>query len=315
MDRAIPPSPPSDLLKAYECLKNADFASAERFLEAALHENYEHEEVLFALKSLHFWREPLLNLDSMKNLVDRGDFLMESWKRYCAFLLHVGGNFETARYAFRRAVFGLALDLYLALPDATKDQMGPDLDFRLGRARKASGDLELAQQHLERAAKSRKQDAAIMAELADTLALAGEMRMAKALFREAFFLDPRAVDLEYLESDLIRKIIENVRKLGYSGEVVAEWIPVYGEILHVLDVKRLLTQGEFTNLQSSVARLEQELLNSPRRREVLVPRLLTRYFWIVSQLQATEGDGAKLGKVLIKIKTLDPEIHARYTET
>ncbi|MCX8013584.1 MAG: hypothetical protein N3A02_04760, partial [Rectinema sp.] len=219
-----------ELATAYECLKNVDLANADIFLERAIRYDFENPEVLFSMKCLQFWKEQLAHLPDTTDLVGRGDYLCASWKRFLGFLEHIKGDYETARYAFRRFAFGMALDQYCAIPDEQKDAMGPSIDFRLGRVRKACGDIETAIVHLERASQGRKNDAGTLAELGDAYALAGEVRMSKALFREAFFIDPQAVDLEFLESEFIIKIIENVRELGYSGKDIAEWIPVYGEI-------------------------------------------------------------------------------------
>lgn len=303
----------NDLLTAYESLKNADIQSADLFLERALKKDFEHPEVLFAMKCMQFWKEQLLDMPDTKNLLERGDFLCTSWKKFMAFLAHLGDNFETARYAFKRFVFGLALDQYLALPDEQKESLGAAIDFRLGRARKATGDIETAIVHLERAAHSHRNDAAILSELADAYAMAGEARFSKALFREAFFIDPQAVELDFLESEFILKIIENVRNLGYSGNDVAEWIPVYAEVWGVFNLKRELSTAEYNRISASARQIEIELRESPQRRSSLVPRLLNRYFWMADYLRA-QGDEAGWHSVLLKIKILDQSIHALYVE-
>ena len=301
----------SDLLTAYESLKNVDIQSADLFLERALKTDFEHPEVLFAMKCMQFWKEQLLNMPDTKNLLDRGDFLCASWKKFMVFLGHIGESFETTRYAFKRFIFGLALDQYLALPDEQKESLGAAIDLRLGRSRKATGDIETAIVHLERAAQSQRNDAAILSELADAYAMAGEARLSKALFREAFFIDPQAVEIDFLESEFILKIIENVRNLGYSGNDIAEWIPVYAEIWGVFNLKRELSTAEYNRISASARQIEIELRESPQRRSSLLPRLLNRYFWMADYLKA-QGDEAGWHSVSLKIKILDQSIYALY---
>jgi len=267
-----------NLIFAYESLKNADIQSADFYLENALKEDFEHPEVLLALKCMAFWKDQLSKMPETKNLLERGDFLCASWKKFMVFLTRIGDTSEKVRYAYKRFVFGLALDQYLALPDEEKDALGAALDLRLGRARKATGDIETALIHLERAIKTQRNDAKIMAELADVYAMAGESRLSKALFREAFFFDPSAVEIEYLESELILKIIENIQELGYSGNNIAEWIPVYAEIWGVFNVKRALSLAEYNRISATARQLEIELRESPQQSSNLVPRLLNRYF-------------------------------------
>jgi tetratricopeptide (TPR) repeat protein len=300
-----------NLVFAYESLKNADIQSADSYLENALKADFEHPEVLLAMKCMEFWKDQLSRMPETKNLLDRGDFLCASWKKFMLFLSRIGDTSETVRYAYKRFVFGLALDQYLALPDEEKDALGAALDLRLGRARKATGDIETALIHLERAMQAQRNDAEVLAELADAYAMAGEARLSKALFREAFFLDPLAVGIEYLESEFILKIIENIQELGYSGNDIAEWIPVYAEIWGVFNVKRELSAAEYNRISASARQLEIELRESPQRRSSLVPGLLNRYFWMADHLKAN-GDEAGLRAVLLKIKILDQSIYASY---
>ncbi len=300
-----------NLVFAYESLKNADIQSADFYLENALKADFEHPEVLLALKCMAFWKDQLSKMPETKNLLERGDFLCASWKKFMVFLTRVGDTSEKVRYAYKRFAFGLALDQYLALPDEEKDALGAALDLRLGRARKATGDIETALIHLERAIKTQRNDAKIMAELADVYAMAGESRLSKALFREAFFFDPSAVKIEYLESELILKIIENIQELGYSVDNIAEWIPVYAEIWGVFNVKRALSVAEYNRISAAARQLEIELRESPQHSTNLVPRLLNRYFWMVDHLKAS-GDEAGLHSVLLKIKILDQSIYASY---
>ncbi len=298
---------------AYESLKNADMQSADFFLENALKADFEHPEVLFAMKCLHFWKDLISQMPETGNLLERGDFLCSSWKKFMLFLSHIGDSFDTARYVYRRFIFGLALDQYLAIPDEEKDSLGPLLDLRLGRARKATGDIETALIHLERAAQGRRNDASILAELADVYAMSGEARLSKALFREAFFIDPQAIEIDFLESELIFKIIENIKELGYSGDDIAEWIPVYAEIWGVFNIKRELSSAEFNRISASARQLEVQLRESLQQGSSLVPRLLNKYFWMADHLKARE-DAKELHSVLLKIKIIDQSIYESYIE-
>lgn len=296
---------------AYESLKNADLLSADTFLEYALKADFEHPEVLTAMKCMQFWKEQLLKMPDTQNLLERGDFLCDSWKKFLSFLEHLGNVFETTKYAYKRLVFGLALDQYLALPDKEKETLGPAFDLRMGRVRKATGDMETALVHLTRAAQTKKNDANILAELADVYAMTGEARLSKAFFREAFFIDPRAIEIEFLESEFILKIIEKIRELGYSGVDIAEWLPVYSEIWGVFNLKRELSSAEYNRISASARQLEIELRESPQQRSSAVPRLLNRYFWMADSLRI-RSDNNGLNALLLKIKILDQSIYASY---
>jgi len=55
-----------NLIFAYESLKNADIQSADFYLENALKEDFEHPEVLLALKCMAFWKDQLSKMPETK---------------------------------------------------------------------------------------------------------------------------------------------------------------------------------------------------------------------------------------------------------
>lgn len=303
---------PALLALGYECLKNADLGNASRFFDEALHENFDNAEVLFSMKCAQFWREQIDEASLIESPLQKGDQIVAKWKTFQAFLSRISGDFEMATYAFKRMAFSVALDFYLAIPDEDKSALGPEFDFRAGRCRKALGDYETAQMHLERAVKSKKDESRFLAELADCHALSGEQRMSKVLFREAFFTAPDKIDIELLESDMVQKIVEKVRERGLPEKEIAEWIPVYGELTGLFGVKRELTPSESSRLNSSMFQLENDLRENPAMSARLKPRLLNRYFWILDHYEASGAEKARIDKILLKIRLLDEEIFKQY---
>ncbi len=300
------------LALGYECLKNADLNSALKSFDQAMHEDFDNREVLYSMKCGQFWNGIIEELKSLETPLGKGDRVILRWKSFQDFLARIPGDFEKTLYAFKRMAFGLALDFYLSVPDEVKASLGAEFDFRLGRCRKALGDYETALQHLERAAKFKKDDARYMAELADCQALSGEQRISKTLFREAFFLAPDKIDLELLESDMIRKLIQKTQEHRGKGKDMAEWIPVYGELSGLFGLSRELTPSERSRLTSSMFQLENDLRENPSLEQILKPRLLNRYFWLLSHYEATGAEQAKVDKTLQKIRLLDEEIFKQY---
>jgi len=303
---------PSLLALGYECLKNADLGNASRFFEEALHEDFDNAEVLFSLKCAQFWQGCIDEASRLESPLAKGDQIVARWKSFQVFLTRIPGDFEMARYAFKRMAFSIALDFFLAIPDEEKVALDADFEFRAGRCRKALGDYETAQQHLERAVKTRKDDARYLAELADCHGLSGEQRMSKVLFREAFFYGPDKIDIELLESDMIQKLAEKARERELPEKEVPEWIPVYGELTGLFEAKREMGPQESSRLNSSMFQLENDLRENPALGATLKPRLLNRYFWILDHLEASGADQSRSDKILLKIRLLDEEIFKQY---
>jgi len=303
---------PALLALGYECLKNADLGNASRFFDEALHENFDNAEVLFSMKCAQFWRERIDETSAISSPLLKGDQIVSRWKTFQAFLSRISGDFEMAKYAFKRMALSIALDFYLAIPDEEKSGLGAEFDFRAGRCRKALGDYETAQQHLERAVKYKKDEARFLAELADCYGLSGEQRLSKVFFREAFFIAPAAIDLELLESDTVQKLIAKAREDERPEKEIAEWIPVYGELTGLFSVRRELGPSESSRLNSSMFQLENDLRENPAMSATLRPRLLNRYFWILDHYEASGAEKARIDKMLLKIRLLDEGIFKQY---
>lgn len=300
-------------MNAYECLRSVDLAAATEFLERALALDFEDEELLYALKCARFWEERLPRMEAVRNPFERGEFTISQWKAFSSFAGKLKGDFERARYAFKRYAFTLALGQYRSLPAEEREAHEAELALRIGRCLKGAGDFDEAQRQLEAAARERREDAEVLAELADAYALGGEARSSKALFREAFYLSPRKIDLELLESDIIRRLIDRVAAEGHTGPALAEWVPVYGTLLGVFTVKRELKAVEAGKLRQSIYQLENEAKEREEGRPLLVPRLINRYFWLIDHCVATKEDRARIDEILLKIRLLDPAIHKQYT--
>ena len=299
------------LSEAYEFLARRDLGSAQASMERALSVDFEDGELLYAMKCARWWSDVAARAGAMADPFEAGDFVMARWKAFRAFLERLGLRRERPFLAFKQYAFGYARSLYERLA-AEGEPADPELALRLGRSRKGGGDYEGALRYLESAAKARKDDPALLAELADVFELVDETRSSKALFREAFFLNPQRVDVELLESSVVARLVARIVELGRTGHEVAEWIPVYGELLGAFSVKRELKPVEAGKLKQAVYELESELAADGSRRAILVPRLINRYFWLVDHLLAQKEEKGRIDELLLKIKLLDPNVYKQY---
>jgi tetratricopeptide (TPR) repeat protein len=297
--------------KAYEKLKASDAASALAALEEALKIDYDHPEVKYGLKCLHWWIEHTKRIDDLQDPYDKGVYILSQWKLYYSFLDLFAESYETCQYAIRQFVFSTALRFFGDhLGDNNQDN--PDLLFQAGRCYKGVGSYEEALNCLEQAARFKREDSQTIAELADVNALLAETRAAKALFREAFFLDPQKIELRSLESELILRLRDRVMDLGYSGPDLAEWMPVYGCLFGIFSVRRELKQTELGRLRQSIFSLENEIRGGSDQSALLKPRLINRYFWLLDHYENTRADPGLIEETMLKIKLVDPAVYERY---
>jgi len=308
------------LKKAYENLKASDIVTACELLEQALNIDFENNEVKHALKCVNWWLQHTRRIDEIKNPFEKGSLLISLFKQYYVFLGQLNershdtsGEFDQCQYAVRFFVYSKALFFFEGLLSAPANQHDPGLLFLVGRCYKGIGNYDESLDYLEKAIRIKKEDAEILAEVADVNALLSNVKPAKTLFREAFFIDPAKIDLRFMESALIIKLREKVLEMGYAENQAAEWIPVYGYLWGVFTVKRELKQMEAGRLKQSIFSLEAEYESSPARREIIKPRLINHYFWLIDHYEMNREDSSLIEETLLKIKVTDPDIYNMYT--
>lgn len=302
------------LRDAYESLKDGKAGDALDCLRQALEMDFEHPELLYALKCLSWWIEKIKRLDDFQDNYERGEFILSQWKPYYVFLdrFEADGVYDNCQYAIKRFVFSMALEFILGILGEGSNQQDPALLLQAGRCCKGAGSWEEARGYLEQAGGLKKEDGAILSELADINALLGDERAAKVLFREAFFLDPQAIDLQAMESEMIVSLRERVSGLGYQGQEIAEWIPVWGAIWGIFSVKRELKAVELGRLKQSILAMENEYRIKKSDDPILKPRLLNRYFWLIDNCGYGRDTSGLVYETMLKIKFIDPAVYEQY---
>lgn len=299
--------------KAYDKMKASDAAGAAELLEEALRIDFDNEETKYALKCVNWWLEHTLRIGDIENPYEKGGYILSLLKRYYAFVDRFEEEYDLCQYAVRRYVFSSALRCFEDLLGDGVNQHDPGLLFLVGRCYKGVGNYDEALKYLEQAVRFKRENGETLAELADVNALMGEDRAAKALFREAFFMDPEKIDIRAMESEMILRLRDRlIAEKGYKDLELCEWIPVYGCIWRVFSVKRELKQIELGRLKQSIFTIETEFRSNPGQNSFLKPRLINRYFWLIDHYENTREDPELIEEILLKIKVIDSEIYERY---
>jgi tetratricopeptide (TPR) repeat protein len=297
--------------RAAELIVSHRLPEANQELERALSVDFEHEDVVTSLKYANFWNDRQQRVDELADPFDRGEYLLAQWTVFQEFVHRVGPRVELTLNAFRRHAFRRALSYYR---EVYEDRTNRDTELlvRIGRCYKGMGEYDRAMKFLRAAGTEKPDDAEVLAELADVLALVNEPAQAKAFFREAFFMNPRKVDVNRLDSELIRRLVTAVEERGYSDDELLEWIPVYGVLFNVLNVKRELRSIEYGRLKQSIYELERELREGTGDARLIKPKLINRYFWLIDHYVAVKETQGKIDEVKIKIRSVDADVYRQY---
>ena len=312
LDRARGHSEVKQLLQqAYSEAKDHKLPESIETLEQALALDFENTEVVTALKYVSFWADRQETVRSLAEPFEQGEYLLDQWRVFRDFARRVGEPVVPAIDAVRGHVFRQALHCYREVYQERSNR-DADLLVRIGRCYKGTGEFDRALRFVQAAGAQRSESAEILAELADLFALVNEVAKAKALFREAFFLDAQSIDLARLESELISRVVQAVTERGFVGPALKEWIPVYGVLFGVLNVKRELRSIEYGRLKQSIYLLERELREGTGDVEIVRPRLINRYFWPIDHYMATDEFQSKIDEVSLKIRSVDSDVYHQY---
>jgi tetratricopeptide (TPR) repeat protein len=301
------------LKNAYEALKIGAFGEAGEILEIALSYDFDNAEVISALKSSGYWSERERRYNEIEDSFERGEYLMNQWEAFLAYLDRGEDSFEQGKYCLKQWVFGKALGDFRTLLDGPAGS-DPEILYKIGRCYKGQGNYRQALEYLEASNHQKTDDPKIIAELADCYAFINETQAAKVFFREAFFIDPQKIDLNTLESKMIRRLIDKLKDLGFEGSGLAEWIPVYGVLFGVFNVKRELRSLEYGKLKQSIFTLQSQLAGDGKNEIETEPRLINRYFWLIDHYISTGDAREKVDEALEKIRLINSDIYAQYTQ-
>ena len=294
---------------------------ARKFLGEKLHANLKYGDFKFAVACLDFWKGDFVQMDYMASDFEKGECLLTKWKRFIGpeFLQKDDWkDYKDTPYvtSAKKFAFSVALKQFLKLQDEKNPRQKAEILRRIGLCHKRLGNYEQSLDVLREAnALTQGSSADMIAELADCYALTGDDRTAKLLFREAFFIDAQKIDLSWLDSELIQRLVALVKdEVGEEGPLLLEWIPVYGVLYGVFNVKRDLRATEAGQLKQAVYTKENESKNPTNKdRRTLVPRLIYMYFWLMDHYSGVPGGEEKINQIMLKIKLLEPKIYAMCT--
>ena len=301
------------LQEALVYLESGNPVKAHKIIGNLFQTALECPELMYTTLICTFWNGTVTRLATIENPYERGETLLTEWKSFLTYISKQKNQYKPAFFAIQKGIFSLALRNYSELFNLPDNPQKAEIYRKAGMCYKKLGSFENACSCLSEANKIQSNQACILAELADCYSLCGNDRSAKILFREAFYIAPEKIDLDFLDSGLIRSLIDNLEPKKYSKRVLAEWIPVYGVLWGIFNIKKELSSHELGKLKQDIYAMEMEYKNPSCDAEVLVPRLLKNYFWLIDQYNMKSNMDAQVNEVLLKIKILDLYIYKLYT--
>lgn len=302
------------LEEALKLVETCNFTQPLEQLKEILSGELEDKRLVYAIKCCNYWSQFDESVSSL-SFFDQGEWLLNQWRGDFQYILETAApNCAKIVYSFKKAIFSKALEFYSKANDEKDPKFKAEILRKVGLCYKTLGSYEMALKFLTEANGMCGGQPQIIAEMADCYAFFGETRNAKMLFREAFYMDPQKIDLAFLDSPLIKVLVEKVEDEGYTGSALMEWIPVYGVTLGIFNVKRSLRSQEVLRLKQDIYTKEGEMKEPANNQELLAPRLINLYFWLIDYYVMEKDNVSKINEVMLKLKLNFPKIYELYVK-
>ena len=299
----------AELKVALGFLQQGNPLEAQKIISSLFEHDLESNELIYTNKCCIFWIDSIKRLKSIDDSFERSESILLEWKNFQDYISRESNPYEPALFAVQQGFFKNALEEYKKMLEEKDPLQKAEIYKKTGICYKKLGDFENARTFLTEANNIYPNLSSVLAELADCYSLCGEDKFGKVLYREAFFADPDSIDLDFLDSELIKCLIEKTKSKGYSGKALQYWIPVYGVLCGVFNIKRELTSQEVARLKKDLYAMENEIKDPSCNSEILVPRMLNCYFWLMDHYYLAKENQAKINEVLLRIKLLDSAVY------
>lgn len=298
--------------EALECLQQGNPYEAQQIISVLFESYLENQVLMYTNKCCVFWLDSIMRLKAIEDAYEKNESILQEWKNFQEYISRENYLFEPALYAVQTGFFTNALEEFKKFLEDKDLILRAESYKKVGLCYKKLGNFEMARTYLLEANNIYPNLSSVIAELADCYSLCGEDKYGKVLFREAFFTDPESIDLDFLDSELVKCLITKAKNKGYSGKALLYWIPVYGVLSGVLNIKRELTSQEVARLKKDIYAMENEIKDPSCNKEILTPHLLNCYFWLMDHYDLAKETPAKINEVLLKIKILDLSVYEAY---
>ncbi len=298
--------------KVVTYIRNAEFNKALEIMEEILKINSEFPGLVESIKSIKFWQNRWLKILRTPQGKEQADILLDEWVNYENFSKSFSNQPEKIFIVIKNLIYKKILkNLIYAFQNSEVPNV--ELLKKIGEIFLEIDENQKAIETLEYARMFRKKDSYLLALLAESYSREGNIQKAKSLFREAFLYNPQEIDLSLIKSELILEIVKTIKSKGIDEKMLLEWIPVYGAILNIFNIKREISYEELVRLTQEAEELEKEYYNRQFTNEFIEPKLINRYLWLIDyyRLQSPNKEYTKI--YLNKLKELNPKIYEQYS--
>ncbi len=299
--------------EALSFIEKGNFQQTFEIMEKIFEENPDFTGVVDTMKSIKFWQNRWTKVHQFPEGYERAEYLFNEWRSYNQFIVKSKIKYEQIIIYLKNLIFKSIIK-NLIFSYHQSDVPNIDILLQIGEIFIGIEEYQKAIESLEYARMFKKKDVYLLSLLATAYYKANRINKAKVLFWEIFLYDPQKIDLSKTDVDFIHQIVENINKeLNLSQSLLLEWIPIYGVLSNIFNVKREINQDELARLNQKVQELENEFyMKRFDDKKIIEPKLINHYFWLIDYytLQNKNKDYIKI--YLNKLKDINRSIYEKY---
>lgn len=295
--------------EAYKYLSRGQFQDALKHFSSVLDRQPDNDNASAGYRISRFWLNRMNLLKSDNPAESRVEEFIFEWQKFENYAQEYNMNQSASYNALLRYIHRL---LTFRLPYLSRELHNRDVSIdsviKMGELFIQLEDWDSAIQALEAARSVRKEDATLLAYLGEAYYQARQEHKGLVMFREAFFVDAQSIPLDRLQSRPIREALDEMGEAGIQQEDLAEWLPIFGTLLGILNVKRNLDQNQLHELYENTIKLEEAYRNNSAH-SMILPRLLNHYLWLLDYFLFQEDDKKARDEIVSRVHSLDPRVH------
>ncbi|MBN1898053.1 MAG: hypothetical protein JW827_04685 [Spirochaetes bacterium] len=296
---------------AVDYIRNGEFNKALENMEDILNTSPDFPGLLEGIKSVKFWQNRWLKVMRTQPGKEQSDLLLDEWAQYEKYWNSFPSHSEKILITIKNLIYKKIIKNLIA---AFKNSEVPNVTIliKMGMIFLEIDEYIKAIETLEYARMFKKKDSHILGLLAEAYARQGNIQKAKSLFREAFLYNPLEVDLGVIRSEMITDITKQIQEQKVDPKLLGEWIPVYGTVMNVFNIKRELSIEEINKLATEAEEMEKDFYNEKFNHETILPKLINRYLWIIDYYVFQSPNKEYTRIYMNKLKEVHPQIYERY---
>lgn len=290
-------------LRAVQYIKHGSFKEALRFIG---------EDQDNTANMMQFWHLRKNALERQDDLEKQVELAVHEWNVFHRLYLQIGLELDYYR-AVREWMFTTLKDLARKYLDNTEKTR---TIYYLGVSHLMLKEYDEALTWANHAVRKDPEHMGYHAFLANCWECLGHDFQARLLYREAFFQKPEEIELSCMNSQIIDTIIERFLHFQYPVEHIQFWIPVFGRIFGLFNVKRALTTLEYSSLVQRMRSLEGRFFNTNQQEQdpSVLPKLLNSYLWMIDYFDAAGKHEEKVEELESQLLAADRFIHRIYMD-